>query len=73
MDSSSNAWVAGYTESSLDGHSNAGSIDLFLMKFDASGVHLWTAQRGGPLGEDANDLQAGEQWATTVNDGHTIW
>ena len=58
VDSSDHAWVAGYTESSLDGNTNAGSFDLFLMKFDSSGVHQWTAQRGGPMGEYANVLQA---------------
>lgn len=57
VDSSDHAWVAGYTESSLDGNTNAGSFDLFLMKFDSSGVHQWTAQRGGPMGEYANVLQ----------------
>ena len=42
-----NAWVAGHTESSLDGNANKGLSDMFLMKFDAQGVHLWTHQRGG--------------------------
>ena len=47
VDDVGNAWVAGYTSNSLDGHANAGMIDIFLMKFDAQGVHLWTRQRGG--------------------------
>ena len=38
-----NAWVAGYTYSSLDGHSNAGKTDIFLMKFRAPRLRL----RGG--------------------------
>ena len=34
------AWVAGYTRSSLDGHSNAGSNDIFLMKFQVTGLKV---------------------------------
>ena len=58
VDDVGNAWVAGDTLSSLDGHTNAGSVDIFLMKFDAQGVHLWTRQRGGERYDYANALQA---------------
>ena len=58
VDDVGNAWVAGDTRSSLDGHANAGSYDIFLMKFDAQGVHLWTRQRGGKGRDEANALQA---------------
>ena len=58
MDAVGNAWVAGYTWSSLDGNTNAGEYDVFLMKFDAQGVHLWTRQRGGESGDFAYALQA---------------
>ena len=58
MDDVGNAWVAGETESSLDGNANAGSDDIFLMKFDAQGVHLWTRQRGGRGNDRAQALQA---------------
>ena len=58
VDDVGNAWVAGYTYSSLDGHTNAGGSDVFLMKFDAQGVHLWTRQRGGGGKDDAWALQA---------------
>ena len=58
VDDVGNAWVAGYTESSLDGHTNAGESDIFLMKFDAQGVHLWTRQRGGESWDYAFALQA---------------
>jgi hypothetical protein len=58
VDNVGNAWVAGYTGSSLDGHANAGSYDIFLMKFDAQGVHLWTRQRGGGSYDDARALKA---------------
>jgi hypothetical protein len=58
VDNVGNAWVAGYTTSSLDGHANAGLFDIFLMKFDAQGVHLWTRQRGGGSWDEARALQA---------------
>ena len=58
MDDVGNAWVAGHTESSLDGHANAGDPDIFLMKFDAQGVHLWTRQRGGEGSDYAYAVQA---------------
>ena len=58
VDKVGNAWVAGYTESSLDGHTNAGSADVFLMKFDSQGVHQWTRQRGGERWDEAQGLQA---------------
>ena len=34
------AWVAGDTQSSLDGHSNAGGTDIFLMKFQVTGLKV---------------------------------
>ena len=58
VDDVGNAWVAGYTASSLDGHTNVGGRDIFLMKFDAQGVHLWTRQRGGQDDDMAKGLQA---------------
>ena len=58
VDDVGNAWVAGHTYSSLDGHANAGWDDIFLMKFDAQGVHLWTRQRGGESWDYAFALQA---------------
>ena len=63
VDDVGNAWVAGGTVSSLDGNTNAGKIDIFLMKFDAQGVHLWTRQRGGKNWDKAHGLQA--DWGAT--------
>eukprot|EP00435_Cladocopium_sp_Y103_P057070 s939_g19.t1 len=57
VDVNGHAWVAGSTESSLDGHSNAGGRDIFLMNFDGEGVHQWTKQRGGEGSDLADALQ----------------
>ena len=58
VDSVGNALVAGYTSSSLDGNVYKGGYYMFLMKFDARGVHLWTRQRGGEIDDVAKALQA---------------
>ena len=57
VDVNGHAWVAGYTKSSLDGHSNAGNLDIFLMEFDGEGFHQWTHQRGGEGNEWARGFQ----------------
>ncbi len=41
-----NVYVAGYTEGSLDGNTSAGNRDLFVVKYNASGVKQWTRQLG---------------------------
>eukprot|EP00435_Cladocopium_sp_Y103_P055951 s939_g18.t1 len=72
VDGVGNAWVAGYTVSSLDGHTNAGSFDIFLMKFDAQGVHQWTSQHGGEGWDVASALQVdgvGNAWVAGETDG----
>ena len=45
-DISGNIYVTGITGGSLDGNTNAGSDDIFLMKYDAVGVKQWTRQIG---------------------------
>jgi len=44
-DSSGNVYVTGSTEGALDG-SNAGSSDLFVVKYDSGGAKQWTKQLG---------------------------
>ena len=52
-DNIGNAYLVGSTTGGLEGTSgfNAGSTDVFLVKYDAFGNRLWTQQFGGP-GED---------------------
>ena len=45
MDSSNNIYVTGWTSGALDG-SNAGSFDLFVVKYNSSGTRQWTKQLG---------------------------
>lgn len=46
VDSSGNAYVVGDTTGSLNGESQVGSVDLYLVKYSSSGSVLWTRQAG---------------------------
>ena len=45
-DSRGNVYVSGTTEGGLDGNTNAGSSDIFVVKYNSSGVKQWTRQLG---------------------------
>jgi len=51
VDSSGNAYIAGNTDAALDGFTPAGSHDLILMKYDASGTRQWTTMLGTAAGD----------------------
>ena len=55
VDSSNNIYVAGYFSKSLDGHTNSGGAEIFLAKYNSSGVKQWTK----PLGTSGWDLGRG--------------
>jgi len=46
LDSSKNIYIAGYTSGGLDGNSNSGDNDTFLVKYDPNGLKQWTKQLG---------------------------
>ena len=46
IDSSGNIYVAGVTYKNLDGNTNAGNADLFVVKYNSSGTKKWTKQLG---------------------------
>jgi hypothetical protein len=46
VDSSGNVYVAGYTQSALDGQALHGTEDFFLTKYSSAGARLWTIQDG---------------------------
>ena len=37
-DSSGNIYVTGATEGGLDGNTNSGEVDIFLVKYNSSGI-----------------------------------
>ena len=46
VDSSGNIYVTGYTSGGLDNNTNSGNTDIFLVKYNSSGVKQWTKQLG---------------------------
>jgi len=54
-DSSGNIYVAGGTYGGLDGNTNAGNSDLFVVKYNSSGTKQWTKQ----LGSSSRDYDYG--------------
>ncbi len=46
IDSSGSVYVTGYTEGGMDGNTNAGKADLFVVKYNSSGTKQWTNQFG---------------------------
>jgi len=53
VDSNGNVYITGGSKGSLDNNSNAGSYDIFLMKFNTSGEKQWTRQWGTSEGDGA--------------------
>ncbi|MDP6546225.1 MAG: SBBP repeat-containing protein [Phycisphaerae bacterium] len=51
VDSSGAAYITGYTYGGLDGNSNQGLADIYLTKYNTSGVKQWTRQLGA-IGTD---------------------
>ena len=52
-DASGNVYVTAYTYGSLDNNSNAGRSDVFVVKYNNTGVKQWTQQLGTSNHEDA--------------------
>ena len=65
VDSSGNIYVTGFTLGGLDNNTNSGSKDLFLVKYNSSGVKQWTKQ----LGTSASDEGRG----VTVDSSDNIY
>jgi uncharacterized delta-60 repeat protein len=45
-DSSGNVFIAGYTDTGLDGNTQTGAYDFFVTKYDSTGAKIWTRQLG---------------------------
>lgn len=46
LDTDGSIYVGGTTSGSFPGHTNAGDIDAFVRKYNASGTEIWTRQFG---------------------------
>ena len=69
VDSSNNLYVTGWTSGGLDGNTSSGNPDLFLVKYNSSGVKQWTQQ----LGTSANDRGYGVTVDSSNNIHVTGW
>mgnify|MGYP001376632647 CR=1 FL=1 len=56
VDSKANIYVTGYTEGGLDGNTNSGERDIFLVKYNSSGTKQWTQQLGTPTFDEGNGV-----------------
>ena len=71
-DSSGNVYVTGYTKGDLDGNTSAGSYDLFVVKYNSSGVKQWTQQLGTSaldFGHDITSDSSGNVYVTGRTEG----
>ena len=51
VDGSGNVYITGNSDGALDGETNAGGHDLYLVKYNTSGTRQWTRLLGTTLGE----------------------
>jgi len=71
-DSSGNVYVAGGTNGGLDGNTNAGNTDLFVVKYNSSGTKQWTRQLGSSSRDSANGVATDSSGNVYVT-GTTYW
>ena len=69
-DSSDNVYVTGYTFGSLDGSTNFGTEDLFVVKYDSGGIKQWTQQLGSSSPDHAHGISTDSSGNVYVT-GHT--
>ena len=72
VDSSGNVYVAGGTNGGLDGNTNAGNTDLFVVKYNSSGTKQWTNQLGSSSRDSANGVatdSSGNVYVTGMTKG----
>ena len=71
LDSSGNLYITGYTYSDLDGNAHQGGQDIFITKYNNSGIRQWTttASSGNQTDEYGTDIaldSAGNIYASGV-------
>tara|TARA_B100000315_G_C14544443_1_gene572525 strand:+ start:176 stop:1606 length:1431 start_codon:yes stop_codon:yes gene_type:complete len=56
VDSSNNIYVTGITAGGVDGYTNLGEQDIFLVKYNSSGTKVWTRQHGTSVSDLAHGV-----------------
>ena len=64
-------YIAGTTQTSLDGQSNSGSQDAFITKFNSDGSKVWTKLLGGTSWDYANSVSTASDGSIYIA-GHTL-
>ena len=70
-DGGGNVYVAGETTGDLDGETNMGSWDAFLVKYDSGGIRQWTRLMGGSFSDTAYGVavdSAGNAYVTGASE-----
>jgi len=65
VDTNGNIYVTGDTNGSMDGNTSAGGSDMFIVKYDSTGVKQWTRQ----LGTVADDYG----WGVAVDASENVY
>ena len=71
-DSSGNIFVTGQTWGGLDGNTNSGGTDIFLVKYNSTGTKQWTKQLGTSIsewGQDVTSDSSGNIYVTGSTEG----
>lgn len=70
-DSEDNVYLTGLTEGDLDGNSNAGAYDLFVVKYDSDGIEQWVRQLGSSNYDYGKSIATGSRGDVYVT-GYTL-
>ena len=70
IDASGNIYVIGNTQGDLDGNGNYGERDVFIIKYNESGVKQWVRQLGTPEHDWSNGIAIDKKGNVYIT-GHT--
>ena len=73
VDDDGNTYVTGFSWGNLDGNTNAGGYDIFLVKYDSSGVKQWTRLVGTAAYDEGRGVSVdsnGNAYVTGFTWGH---
>lgn len=69
VDATGNVYAGGRTEGDLDGNTGAGDVDVFVVKYDASGNRQWTRQFGTSVVDEMQEIMTDNAGGIYVSGG----